>query len=334
MPYFNFLLKNIEKIRITTKKPCEISDTITIFGSPRSGTTWLMELISELPNYFTIFEPLHKIWFPESKERGFKTRTYISPYEKNKEYYSYLQKVFKGQIFSSTPHFKLKDIIRRFQGKKTLVKFIRANRMMPWIISNFETYKNILIIRHPCSTIASQMKTGARGYFLKQDKYPKLSTVLSEAKRIVSEDILRELQKIKTREEILSAIWSLDQYVPFLYKDEFDFTLVSYEDLVLNAEDTISMILNDIGYDSFIPKIMKNIDSPSMMVGDLKSKKNEQLNKWKEYLSDEQIKNILDVVNLFDIDFYDRNTIPDYSKINKWSEINSYKKLDKNIKFR
>ena len=85
------------------------------------------------------------------------------------------------------------------------------------------------------------------GLFSVQVMAAEVLTVEDFKQKIVSEDILQELQKIKTREEILSAIWSLDQYVPFLYSDEFDFTLVSYEDLVLNAEDTISMILNDIG---------------------------------------------------------------------------------------
>ena len=40
-------------------KSFEVKDSIFIFSEPRGGSTWLMEIISHIPNSATIFEPFH-----------------------------------------------------------------------------------------------------------------------------------------------------------------------------------------------------------------------------------------------------------------------------------
>src|SRR4030043_375015 len=53
------------------QKNFNINDTIGIFGPARSGTTWLMELLLNIPDYTSIFEPFQPQWFPETVLNGF-----------------------------------------------------------------------------------------------------------------------------------------------------------------------------------------------------------------------------------------------------------------------
>jgi len=136
----------------------EIKDTIVISGTPRGGTTWLMEILATLPEYKTIFEPLKPSFFPEVRTLGFPPRVYIPPDKDWPVVKKYLIKVFTGRKFSTQPAYSPTpyNIYKRFIARKLIVKFVRANRLLPWIYNNFDLRGIYFIIRHPCATIASQ----------------------------------------------------------------------------------------------------------------------------------------------------------------------------------
>jgi len=155
--------------RLTKNKKMDIKDTILIVGSPRSGTTLLMNIISTLPSYTYIFEPLNPIWFPESFKIGFQSRSYIQKDKNWEAGKDYLNKIFTAQIanlpikdnpISDLLHgFSIKKIMRHLYGNKIVIKSTNMNRMLPWIVKNFQLRATFFIIRHPCATIASQIKS-------------------------------------------------------------------------------------------------------------------------------------------------------------------------------
>ncbi len=294
------LRRGFERLRLKLNEPFEVSEAIAIFGSPRSGTTWLMESLGQLPGYVSIFEPLHSNWFPASERLGFTPRTYLAKDHVCEDKRLYFERIFQGRVMSQAPHFKTRSILGRLSNDKILVKFIRANRMIPWILNNFKLKGNIIIVRHPCSTIASQLKTGIDGYLLGDHVHPSKETVLQEGREFLPEKILGGLEEIKTKEEILAAIWSMDQYVPL----QEGLSFIKYEDLLLETERTLSAILKGLHQEEQLTRVMKNIDVPSLFTKDLRSKKEEQLGKWKQYLSKGQTEDILGVVELFDIELY------------------------------
>lgn len=306
-----------ERIRISfNKNRFDPSDAIGIFGSPRSGTTWLMDLLSTIPRYLSISEPLHRVWYPRSLEHGFTTRTFIEPDIKSEMHRSYLDEVFKGNVVSIRPHFGFRDIPKRFHADRAVVKFVRGNRLIPWINNNFDLRGTILIIRDPCSTISSQIRTRVRGYYLPKGENLKLEVVLREARGLVSERIYDELKQIGSEEGVLAASWALDQYVPLYYKSEYDLILVSYERLVLEPEKELKRILTEIGYEESIGDILAKIEVPSSTGQDHRSNRMEQLNKWRTHLSVKQIEEIMNVVDIFDMDFYHDDIMPDMDRMN------------------
>lgn len=308
-----------EKIRILlNKNRFDISNAIGIFGSPRSGTTWLMDTLSTLPRYLSISEPLHRVWYPASLQHGFTPRTFIEPKKKSEMHRSYLEEVFKGNVVSTRPHFGHRNIRKRFHADRAVVKFVRGNRLIPWIVNNFDLRGTIMIIRAPCSTISSQIRTRVRGYYLPRGENLKLGVILSEAREIVSDRIYNELKEIRSDEGVLAASWALDQYVPLYYKKQYDLTLVCYERLMLDPEGELKRILKDIEYERDLGEILAKIEEPSSTGQDYRPNRMEQLNKWKIHLSGKQIEDIMNVLNIFDMDFYDDDMIPDMDKMNDY----------------
>jgi hypothetical protein len=307
-------------------KKFDIKDTIAISGTPRSGTTWLMEVFAKMPNYTYYFEPINPIWFQQIRGVGFKSRTYLIAGTEWPEGEDYLKKTFTGRVFSQNPPIKsdLGSIMHRWFGKKLIIKFVRGNRLLPWMADKFQLRGLFFIIRHPCAVVASQLKTGFYAYFTDTPPYtqikPTLEDVLNEAINIdiLDKEIIGKMKKYRSDEEILTAIWCLDNYVPLNWQKPHHWTTVAYEKLVKDENEVIRLF-NIIGEKNIPQSIMENLKEPSMLTlgrdRDIILKADKQLSKWKKSLSEKQIEKILNVVKDFNLDFYTENIEPDYGRI-------------------
>ena len=116
---------------ILSHKKFNIRDTFFIVGTPRSGTTWLMEILGTIPGYTYLFEPLNPIRFPSGAfEIGFQSRTYLpvdTDWSKGKDY---LKKVFTGHLPGPPPLPRPITILNRFLSDKLIVKSINLNRLL------------------------------------------------------------------------------------------------------------------------------------------------------------------------------------------------------------
>ena len=237
-----------DKAILKTKK-IQIKDTILLVGSPRSGTTWLMEIFESIPEYTNLFEPFNPIFFPEISRFGFSHKPYVPVNASWPDCENYLKRVFTGRIYTLLPQYKLnlETIMHRLTNKKLVVKAINLNRLLPWIVNKFQIRNSYFIIRHPCAVIASQLKTGFCGYHSIYPPYinmfPTKDQIIQEANNIdfLDKKILAKLNKIKTIEEILAAAWCLDSIVPLSVKKPYPWTTIVYEKLDgLNTfEDTL-----------------------------------------------------------------------------------------------
>lgn len=329
----------IEKIRFVRYKKFknEFSKTIIIFGSPRSGTTWLTNIICSIPHYCTIFEPFHNNWFPESRNVGFCNHKYVSikkPYKKGK---NYIKKILQGHVSSKNPWFKesllmnpigfCREGLNTILSEKIIIKCVRANRFIPWMIKNFPKPKYIFILRHPCAVISSQIETNIIGYFPPQKWIIDKELIISQANQILDKDkdkvLLKKIKKIETKEEILSLIWCLDTIIPLKNIDFNKYYLVTYEDLVKDGLASIKKIFHYI--DEPMPKkVTRGLNKPSNTTSDkryLGTKR--QLSKWKKKLSADQINSILKVTKWFDLEFYSETEEPDYNLLKNYLKKNN-----------
>jgi len=321
------IIKKIDRLLFVNKNKVDIRDTIIIVGTPRSGSTWFMEILSSIPNYTYIFEPLNPTYSPDSFKAGFYSRTYLPPNKEWAEGEEYLKKVFTAQAFGFIrPYeYKMEVIMNRILAKKLIVKFIRLTRLLPWVESRFQLRGIFYLIRHPCSVIASQLKTNVFGYHPINPPYsgifPNLKQVVDEAKKIdfLEEPLIKRLQKIKTREEILAAVWCLDNLVPLTSPKPHKWTSVIYEKMVDDGRNEIKRVFNSIN-EKIPDSAYKHLREPSMLTMKKDRKtiedSNIQLSKWKKSLSKKQIENILSIVSDFGLDFYTNDIIPNYKILN------------------
>jgi len=327
------LIQNFNNILFTRKK-INLKDTILIIGSPRSGTTWLMEIFTTLPGYTYLFEPLNPIWSPKSSEIGFRPRTYLSANTEWPEGEDFLKKTFCGEIAylpikdnlidSIKPGLSFGNIIHYLFGNKLIVKSINMNRMLPWITKHFELRGIFFIVRHPCATIASQLKTGLCGYYSSSppylDIYPTKEIVLAEALEIndLDSSIINKINKIEKIEEILAVAWCLDNFIYLSQSKQNPWNLVIYEKLIKEGENEINRLFKSIGIKDIPKSAIRILRKPSFVT--MKEDQNyikkpeKQLSKWKSYLSEKQIARILKIVSYFNIDFYSKDLYSSYEE--------------------
>ena len=340
------IVQHLDKTIFNSKK-FDIKDTIVITGSPRSGTTLLMDILRVIPGYTGLFEPLNPIYFPESTKLGFQSRTYLPSKKDWPEGEKYLRKIFSGDLIydsswlqkgdyskqnfnsiisSYIDQLKPEKLMHQLLGNKLIIKFVRLNRLLPWVTERFQLRKIIFIIRHPCAVIASQLKTGFYGYHPTyppyRDIFPNRETILDEASKIneLDQDLINRLNVIKTHDEILAVSWCLDNYIPLSYHKKNKWTLSVYEKLILNGIEEIKNIFNEISEKKIPSSCFKHLNIPSNLSISNEQKtitdSEKQLSKWKKHLSEKQIKNILSIVNAFGLDFYTEDIEPDYSAMN------------------
>jgi len=84
----------------------KIKDTVIISGAPRSGRTWLMELLETLPEYKSIFEPLHPAWYPEFRKLDISYDPYVPTQEEYSKLKAYLEKIFTGRVGAQSPSWR------------------------------------------------------------------------------------------------------------------------------------------------------------------------------------------------------------------------------------
>ena len=310
----------IDLLGYLINSPLNEKEAILIFGAPRSGTTWVMEILETLPDYKAIFEPFHKYWFPEARKLKINPdQPYVYFKDSNPLLKEYLTKVFKGKVMSKSPHYRLtlKNICKRIAAKKAVVKFIRANRILPWIANNFQVKGIFFVIRHPCASIASQLEAFFRERF-PWSKEIVLSSIHEIRELRDNEELIRKIKTIETQEEILATIWSIDNFLPLYYQRKINWYPIVYESLVINPKEELRNMFSYINEE--VPEeAYSKIRMPSIMtvdrtyVGTTK-----QLVKWKKKLSEKQVKNILKVVHWFGLDFYTEEPEPDYNALKNW----------------
>jgi len=318
---------------IFSHKTIEQEDSIFVAGSPRSGTTWLMDILLAMPNYAAVMEPVNPQWFPKVTKIGFSSKTYLSPDKEWREGEIFLKKIFTGKIQSQLPPYTLSanSIMKRILANKLVIKSIRLNRMLPWIIKRFQFKSMLFIIRHPCAVINSQMKSGFTGYnastYPYQDRFPTKEDIIREASELdgLNKKLLKKLEKIKAIEEILAASWCLDNFIPSTFSKPNNWITLSYEKLLTDANNQFSSIFKTFDKQDIVDSAVKNLNKPSIVT--LESELNKvgnpdiQLSKWKKSLSKEQIKNILNIVSDFGLDFYSYDVEPNYKKLQKFYKL-------------
>jgi hypothetical protein len=289
---------------------------MVLAGTGRSGTSWLLDLISSEPDYRPVFEPLHPYNVPSARPFN---DFYLRDSDDNPALERFFQDVFFGKpaegwirwmtlrtaynesflrlLARSVYHY------RRYKpfARKRVVKIINGNLLLRWLAARLNP-AIVFLIRHPCAVVSSQRKMG---WGLDLEGF------LSQP-QLVSEFLSPHVELIRSAStplEKLTIRWCIENVVPLTQMREGSLRNrpFFFEDLVREPDRTLDAILRHMSLPE--SEIARFIDKMKVRM----PPHPDTLNAWKRRLSEDEQRQILDVVARFGIDVYGADPLPNPS---------------------
>ncbi len=222
----------------------DVARSLVVSGGPRSGTTWLMEMIGGITGYVTANEPEMPI--PPSKVKrhlGYELewRTYRDPDVEDPPFTEALHRILSGAYLRpSSVRRNLATASALMKGTPLVLKFIRANLYLPYLHARFPRTKIVQIVRNPYAVIASQLRHPIH--------WKGVHDVAPFYREVV--DVIPHLAPppaLSLPEEILAAHWCiehayLEESMPRLAGVHF----VRYEDLYNQPESALRQLTDHL----------------------------------------------------------------------------------------
>ncbi len=288
------------------------SRPLVVTGSPRSGTTWLAEVIMERTDSILVWEPLNIGKNPLVKRLGFGWRQHIPKGFEWPEAEDYFQGLLSGKNVLPAQLEKNRTA-RVWKARQVLFKFCRANMLLPWLMERFGPFPAVHIVRHPCGVVASQLKHGS------WDHIPSTFRVPDIPFRSVYEEHTSLIDSIRTPEERLAFVWALENKIPLsIPEDQRSWETIFYEDLVENFQTVMSDLSgrwqvpfeDRKGGDEAKPSMTTTVQSPVRKGG------GQDLMGWRNTLSTDQVDRIMRVVEQVGMTLYQKDApFPQKSKL-------------------
>jgi len=287
-------------------------DTITIFASPRGGSTWMANILMTLPGTALIYEPLFRNAYPELSELNFDWNQHIPQSDNWPEAHEFFRKLLNRQIVNVKIYRRnrFRDVPK---SNLFIYKIVRGNLLLPWLVDRFDVMP-ILLIRHPCSVVASQLNHPGWRWVDKFSKY----YIPQGRGNAVWKPYVSIFKHIREKEEVLAAEWAmLNKYVIDHPYNNKRWITVSYEGMLINPEKELKRVFGRIGRpvpDNISGVVKHPVNTKDSLSGEF-IRKGDQLEAWRHRLTGKQIERVLNTVSKFNIKFYGPEPEPDYSLI-------------------
>lgn len=293
------------------RKRFDPRQVLVICADPRGGSTWLAEILSNIPRTTLLWEPLHVGSVPHFRKIGFGWRHYIPADAEAPEAREMFERLFSGVLLD--PYIVHRTRLRQLRhANRALVKFCRATQLLPWLTGQFSfENKPVHLIRHPCAVVASQIQHGA---------WSGVSPRFTDDE-ILSQPLLAshldKLRRISTMEGRLAAIWALVNGAALNYPGRHArWMTISYEGLLNDPEDTVSRILTEWGLTVVgeIPNVALRPSGTTLDASPIQcGKVADQAMYWKRILDRDQVRQIVETVEAFGVNIYGEGILPDRS---------------------
>lgn len=290
--------------RLLTLLPYDRSRTILLTGSPRSGTTWVANLLQTIPGSSILFEPFQLDHVPQAREAQCTWRTYVHPEDDWTAGDDFVARVLDGRVLN---RWTTQEIRRPKPTTTWIVKAVRANRLLPWICSRFEIRPPVLLLRHPCAVVASQLERG-------WTEAPPDPGTADHRLLAAFPDLEAVLARVRTPEEALAATWALDALVPLRHPGPWQ--VVCFEHLVTRGEAGLRPLLDRWGVPAPAglaerlgewSRTAASRDRSRVVAG------------WRDQLEPDQVRRILETVWALGVDLYGESPEPDEARLDAWS---------------
>jgi len=284
----------------------DLEQTILVACTARGGSTWLAEIVAALQEYVILWEPLHLVNNPRCEEAGFRWQNYFAEDDDCRAQKEYLRRVYAGADLSTRTltslEFSPSDLV---DVSGYVVKHVNANMMLHRIMEWFPV-RAVLMIRHPCAVVASQLNHGGWGHLNDEN------TSLSDTLAAEFPHLRRVYNGLDTIEEFLAFKWAVRTRVPLSQPTPHPWCLTTYERLVVVGEQEVERIFSCLGEPTPEGAVTR-LDRPSATAGETPNvrKGESRLDGWTEQLTPEQVNRILQTVRAVGVTCYDESLTPD-----------------------
>lgn len=279
------------------------SQVFVVSGSPRGGTTWLAESLGAVLNTQRLYwEPLQdgNIALPRSlmssKRPFFEPDELLKPHE---------ERFFRNLLTGKQANAHLlrlrtrpSNLFALFGSGPLLIKFVRGNGILGYLHKRFNINKPLVIIRHPCAVVASQLRMG------RWEDHPHVNQRVvdrhSELAMVISDD--------KPLHARLAMTWAAD--VLSAKAQAGHVHIIYYEHLVKLGVNALIPVLDDWGvaHDG----ITEALGVPSSTTHHWSSlhSAEDKLGRWRKDLSSRVVNEILQTVEAMGITEYGTEVFP------------------------
>jgi len=164
------------------------------------------------------------------------------------------------------------------------------------------------MIRHPCAVVLERIKLRWGSHldeFLTQKK-------LMEDFLAPYEDFIQDIIKEGKKHKEYAIMWAIENFIPLKWIPNRPWFLITYEEFFINRTQLLKKLFQYLGY-KYSKKIEKESYKPSSTAAAKDKIEIEQkltLSKWQHELSKQEIKDILDIIEKFEVSLYNSDIIP------------------------
>lgn len=295
---------------------------IMVFASRRSGSTWIMELLYSQPGVKFCTEPLYlgrwnryKIKLPDREDSKF-----ISLSQREEGILkSYFNAILNDSIQVSPP-WNIMEEGYSFFTNRYVVKICNGISLIEWFEKNFEVYI-VYFVRHPIPNALSIINLDWKdmaGAFLNDSFF--VQKYLNKEQLQFAEDIKRKGSRL----EKVVLEWCLENLIPLrlIEKGKKTWLVITYEELVMSPKKVVGLMCDKFDLEDK-DRMLKMVSQPSRTAVMQSAKEIEGGNKdfiikrWKKKISNEEEKEIFEILTKFGIDAYEfGSSVPNESLIN------------------
>ena len=286
-------LRQQEFESVLKHKQFRIEDALVIATAPRSGSTWLMELLQHIPRVATLFEPFSdpKDTLGASARWGKQASTVGK--DVDEQAWQDLEAILTLQNYSPWTCRSLSSRVLR-NSDRVLIKLVRATHLLPTLLHRVQ-FSNppVWLLRHPIDTASSQLKLHIPTHYIDQ-LYEQHASLITSLDGPLERQI---------------AIWCINNLLPAkLQPTSSQIQLICYEDLISNPEEVFSNILGHyqlpVPAEELLSKMNFRQASKTDFNKQLRTSADEQLSKNIDKLSHSQLRNIQQIFDYFGLRLY------------------------------
>jgi len=215
----------------------DLSGTVLLTGSGRSGTTWMSQIINHGNPYRDIFEPFH----PHHVEcvKGWPKLRYVPASSNGIEWSAQIERLLAGRVRSRwTDAYN-----RKHFAQQRLVKATRTNLMLGHIRQRFAQVKLIFAMRHPCAVVHSRIKLGWEAHLDQMLGQPMLMRDYLEPHR----ETIERADRADDPWHKHFVMWCIENMVPLREIGPGDAHLLRYEDLCQDFDREVAALFAYLG---------------------------------------------------------------------------------------